>query len=556
MLYEKLTADDIEMIETMRAIGSEGYEHTITRAWVDTKTFLRHWEAAKSEHLYKIFGDSLILDKQIEATVEDEELHERMSDLIYSSPMQALITYITDMLAQNQDIYDYFSPSSYHSILQNIRYNCYSADAFVANKYEGETMELKMPDGSTFKLVRGAKLMKALGKLAKFANQTELFEEIRLKQSRIMNEARLKAKLCLSIHPLDYMTASYNANNWHSCMHWEDGEYRRGVIEMMNSPFVVVAYTASAHETLDLWSRSKRENKEWNSKKWREFFIVDPKSGIFAIKGYPYWNREIEDIALKWLAELFAPIFNDGLFTEITHWETDKNVALPDGNHFRRMRMTCGPAMYNDFYSGHEYHAIFSKRITENLDEDAFSIHYSGKSECICCGDNNYSDDFDAESDLLCNNCVPHEYCAICGDRLYDYDEYSIQMNGYWYCSSCYDSLPVCDICETVFDNNNDSEAGITFVVCDDEEKRGNSNVITDRYDNIESRCVCRDCTKDIFVDGADELARPHTFHESSIWRFYEQVPYRRMRHSGLELLYDPEIIKDFESEYILHEAS
>ena len=555
MLYEKLTADDIDAIDAMRAIGSEDYEHATTHAWVDTKTFLRYWEAAKGEYLYKIFGDKLILNKPIEVAIADTELYERMSVLIYSGSVEQLIMNIIDMLDKYQNIYQYCSLSSYSNIYRNIRFNCGSTDAFIANRYEGETMELKMPDGSTFKLAHGAKLMKALGKLAKFAKQTELFEEIRLKQSRIMNEARLKTKLCLSIHPLDYMTASYNANNWHSCMHWEDGEYRRGVIEMMNSPFVVVAYTASAHETLDLWSSSKRENKEWNSKKWREFFIVDPRSGIFAIKGYPYWNREIEDIALKWLAELCTPIFNDELFTTITHWETDKIITLPDGNRFRYMSMTCGPAMYNDFYSDNEYHAIFSRQITKNLDRDAFSIHYSGKSECICCGATNYEEDFDADSDLLCNNCVPHENCAICGDRLYD-DDYGIQMNGYWYCLSCYDNLPVCDICGTPFDNSNDSEAGITFVVCDDEEKTDNSNVITDQYDHIERRCVCRDCAKDVFVDGTDELARPHTFHKSSMWNYYEQIPYRRIKHSGLELLYDPEIVKDFEFEYILSEAS
>ena len=63
---------------------------------------------------------------------------------------------------------------------------------------------------------RGCKIMKILRKLAILVDSEALFESNRLRQSQIMNDARIKATLCLSIHPIDYLTASLNENNWRS----------------------------------------------------------------------------------------------------------------------------------------------------------------------------------------------------------------------------------------------------------------------------------------------------------------------------------------------------
>ena len=52
-------------------------------------------------------------------------------------------------------------------------------------------------------------------------------------------------------------------------MSWfEKGEYRQGTVEMMNSECVVVAYLES---TTNMTIR----DGEWNSKRWRELFVVD-----------------------------------------------------------------------------------------------------------------------------------------------------------------------------------------------------------------------------------------------------------------------------------------
>ena len=74
------------------------------------------------------------------------------------------------------------------------------------------------------------------------------WEEIRLAHSQIFNTNKMTGTLCLSIHPLDYATASDNDNGWSSCMSWrDDGCYRMGTVEMMNSPMVICAYFASCY---------------------------------------------------------------------------------------------------------------------------------------------------------------------------------------------------------------------------------------------------------------------------------------------------------------------
>lgn len=553
MFYEQLSENDIFIIEDMRKMADEGY-HNVTGSWVNTESFLTYWEKAKGQYMRKVFKDQLILRRKVEVTVEDDELHDRMDRLVWSNEFGQMKDSIIQMLGDNQDIYAPLNFLNFNSILRNLRNYVFTVDAFIGNKYTGETLELKMPDGTMFKLAKGAKLMKALGRLAKAAGITELFESIRLQQSQIMNQAHLTTELCVSIHPLDYMTASYNANDWRSCMCWEDGEYRRGVVEMMNSPYVVVAYTPSTHEKLHFYNSHTHENVYWNSKKWREFFIVDPEIGIFAIKGYPYWNRNLEDVTLKWLAELFSEDFDKTLSPDITEWETDSYINIQFAGQIPnkvRISMHCGPAMYNDFYGGNMYHAIFSSK----LEDSYLQIDYSGASECVVCGGSMYGEDFDCEGDLICNDCIPHQYCAVCGERLYD-DDYAVEFEGRWYCEHCYDNLPVCDVCQSVFDEEADPSSGIHFVLSVDDTD--NSEVLLEDGRGWEMptvRNVCCDCAKDVFVDSNEEIDRNHRYRCLRWSDYYPQIPYNHLTKKGLARLYDSRALDRFVLENNLESA-
>jgi hypothetical protein len=124
---------------------------------------------------------------------------------------------------------------------------------FIQNKItrlynDKESLSFVSPkDGSKVTITLGMKFMKALGKVVEAYNlDQEMFEEFRIAHSQILNDKKLSGRLCLSIHPLDYMTMSDNESDWGSCMSWREGGcYRRGTVEMMTSPVVVVAYLKS-----------------------------------------------------------------------------------------------------------------------------------------------------------------------------------------------------------------------------------------------------------------------------------------------------------------------
>ena len=266
MFFEQLSDLDKSLIESMRHWGLESCEdsgYVSEEYYTSIENFLRFWEYNKKERMSKVFGEHLILKKKINILAEDDELCYEMEELFKELPFTEIPNKIGDMLSLNNDIHNFtIKPAGFlrpNSIAYFLEKELFCAEALINNKYQGPTLELKMPSGSIFKLVNGCKAVKAIGRLAKEAGITDIFESFRIRQSQIMNDAKLSAHMCLSIHPLDYMTASYNDNNWHSCMNWENGDYRRGVIEMMNSPYVIVAYIETAHNKQHIWINGKRE---------------------------------------------------------------------------------------------------------------------------------------------------------------------------------------------------------------------------------------------------------------------------------------------------------
>lgn len=542
MLFEKLTDEEKSMIEIFRHNFNE-YENTsnFVGEYVDTETFLRFWEEEKAS-LFEAFGGNLILRKPFQGTVEEDELYEKFNRFFWTEEFSKFRNALHNFIQRN-NYSEWYSQSVVDvdgrtkiSLKEIVSWHIFTVESFIANTYNGPTVEIKTGVGNVVKLVHGCKLMKVLGRIVKeIPSMTETFEYIRLRQSQIMNEANLKATLCLSIHPLDYMTASYNANGWRSCMNWEDGEFRRGVVEMMNSPLVVVAYLEAEKERLRFGG-----NLEWNSKRWREFFIVTPEM-LSGIKGYPYWNRELEDETLRWLRQIFAPYYNSSYAEDIQVWDTESGVYNEKYNIKVVPCMECGPAMYNDFYDGNDYHSIFVKDLNMKR---RFHINYSGASECICCGEDA---DFDTESYLYCCDCVHEKYCSKCGARLNDDEAIVDSHTGNVYCEYCYDNLPVCDCCH---EHTDDYEMH-QFVIGRDEDT--SDDIIMDS-DSIGRRwrgadpvyiSVCRECDNEVFVDGSDIWKKPLNHYE--LWySSYPIVPLDQLTPWAREHLIRPEDLEYF----------
>ena len=273
--------------------------------------------------------------------------------------------------------------------------------------------------GHNIQISNGTKPLRALKKIAEECH-VDGFEEFRLMHSRILNDKKLKGQLCLSIHPLDYMTMSDNNCAWTSCMSWREhiGAYRAGTVEMMNSPVVVEAYLKS---TTDM---EMPEGGIWSNKKWRELFIINEEC-ILGIKGYPYWSKALEDICMNLLRELAEKnlgwTYKDAI-----------EFCAPDSDGVE----ICTNTMYNDVYDNH---SLMLK--TTDLINDLY-INYSGDKRCMYSGEYYEWDEEEEENNgslIVCPQYTPYIKCECCDIYVF-YDE-AYDVNAHNFCWGCYDTF-------------------------------------------------------------------------------------------------------------------
>ena len=381
------------------------------------ETLLQYWNKNK-ESLAAAFGGDLILSKKITYKKDVDELSEEIDNAIFSYCNRV------EFVSQFRQLYSIGGIYEYHPHLHNLMY----ADVLAKNVYEGESFTLALPNDKSLVVNNGCKVSKVLGKLAA-ALDLKGYEEFRIIHSQVLNQKQLKGNLCISIHPLDYMTMSDNDCGWDSCMSWTcEGEYRRGTVEMMNSSMVVVAYL-TAEDPYSIGSLN------WSNKKWRELFVVTP-SIITGVKPYPYENEFLEKIVIEWLKELAETNLKWEYFDDMVSYQHRTNFSLKD-DIFNVEFYT--DSMYNDF--GTRNHHIGYVGIQA---PHVIYHNYSGESQCMHCGKDS---SFDTEQDLVCYDCDDCFRCAECGER--QLREYAYTLDGEDYCEYCYDNISQeCQICE------------------------------------------------------------------------------------------------------------
>ena len=316
MVFDLLTQIDKEKIESYIEHYTYG-DRREKRASLDY--LLREWNNEKSKYLEKLFGKDLIVTKPIEFKEGSGELNERMETLLWKDArIRTFIATIERIYSQraDTDIYNFYTKEAKEERFVNCLFSpeCLSDNKVLDRWFkENSTFELTLNNNDTLVIQKGMKPIRIISKIANSfkigiepdENGVSDLEYFRRKHSLGLNQKSLSGELCLSIHPLDYMTMSDNSNGWTSCMSWmNDGEYKQGTVEMMNSPCVVVAYLSS-DKALDWhWDDEMCGNKyKWNSKKWRSLFIVD-KDFIINIKSYPYHNENLVQAAIKELAKM------------------------------------------------------------------------------------------------------------------------------------------------------------------------------------------------------------------------------------------------------------
>lgn len=474
-----LTKDEEMMNYYMRTYGNENA--------MPCDKYLMYWYEEKNKALLPMFGNQLIHKIPFSYNRDYSDMYREVgalrdkdSDFLYleRTCRQALGKYIDKV----QDCTGRFPGSV-----------LYFQNEFYISNCVGRYFEY-----NDHKFPKEMKLHKALKKLMQYIYEEDGFisndtlknfytvvDRAWVKLSQILNQKEVKGTLCLSIHPMDYMTMSDNGGNWSSCMKWiGTGEYRMGTIEMLNSPSVVVAYLESEDHD---WFID--EKYHWNAKKWRELFIVD-RDFICGIKGYPYYNDSLEVTAMDELQELAETYYGikyeespivDKVYYDYVSFETNY--------------------MYNDIDANVSCTLLMNKNTREGIDNNDIPqiyFNYSGEARCICCGelidpDTDYDDVLC--SHVSCFDCSNIIVCDCCGGEILD-DDYE-EHNGLLYCYSCAENLTfTCEECGGKFWESDGDEPEPIYYLKD------SGNGRPPFINSVPNYYVCGDCAKKLMEEG------------------------------------------------------
>ncbi len=445
-IFDKLP-NKVELEDYIRTYAGD---HAVNsgRAPASLDYLMRAWEKNKGDHLFKLMGGQYIIEKKYSFNKDVSEITNEIRQSCRSGIMRDFYDNFCEYIqtrhqeAAPQDDDRETAWNEYKALSCLVEFHNL-ADSSVDFWYRAPSAVKVVinEDGDTVAIQKGAKPVRLLAKFAQVWG-IEGFEAFRLELSRILNDKVLTGTMCLSIHPLDYITMSDNPYDWESCMNWMDGgQYRMGTVEMMNSPYVVVAYI-KGDKPLRFYDHT------WNGKKWRNLFIVD-YDFITSIKGYPYQNREMDEFCIKWLKSLAAQNLDWHYETEIAEYNPDSNDdcvvfnSLEDGRIYFTFETG---VMYNDFGNSNTSHMI----IRRNFNKDSVYCYYSGETECMYCGrfldnaqDNN--DDIEETGYVICNECCKYVQCDCCGCSERSYDDL-YELDGEYYCETCYNDHAVEDI--------------------------------------------------------------------------------------------------------------
>lgn len=229
--FDKLTSNDLTLIENYikdYVVNAE-YNTELHGEFAGVENILAPWNQAKST-LFKLFGEELILSKELSFAMTREELYRQITDLLYSDPFMQKMreSYYAGVFDKT---WNYDGGSWWVKEVVSCLVN--STDTFIDNRFalwpddcKKITLKVGREETSSIDLFPSTKVMKVLSKVADMLG-IEGFEEFRIAHSQILNQKYLKGDFSISIHPLDYMTMSDNECGWESCMSWRNfGGYR------------------------------------------------------------------------------------------------------------------------------------------------------------------------------------------------------------------------------------------------------------------------------------------------------------------------------------------
>lgn len=418
---------------------------------------------------------------------------EIFGDLIYEYPEK--ISFELSPEAKHERVINFVD-----EVYNNWRYSDLSD--FIAEQEEGFFSNITIkdytaPNGKT--ITKGTKLVKAF----KYFVENEMpLTYLQNKASQIIQENKIEGRLCLSVHPLDFLSISETTHNWRSC-HSLDGEYRAGNLSYMMDSSTFICYLKSDN---DVKLPNFPEEIPWNSKKWRVLmFRSNDKNMFFAGKQYPFSTASGMNILLEKIFAEVKLISNDSLFYKWSEWnETiyptvniskDNSLELrmffvPYNNGFIKINNMIkdkkGSKHFNDLLYSSTYipqyivkfytptfgdpEMLINEKTKFGIGEFTYCLHcgekeiFSGAetmrcescelefgsedndtfSVCDCCGNRTYREDMlYVDGDLICENCYDNYACSCedCGDSFYSDNMNYDEDTDQWLCTYCYNQL-------------------------------------------------------------------------------------------------------------------
>lgn len=495
-LLDKLPSEDkITFEKYVREYGYQG-------AYIGNEKYLSFWSHSKKK-LYFLLGNKFIHKipfhyvksaSELKKEIENNEAISNFSNAFRS----ALLHYnaeLKERMKTSDNFTEYFSEEK-NPLPYNIIYDIESlvfADSLINNTVNVNIKHQAIGNPHILQISKGMKAMKAIRKVIEYYELTyvklevddngvqhnigtmaellKMFEKARDELSAITTVKELDTNLCISIHPLDFVTMSDNDNGWQSCMNWRhEGCYRIGTVEMMNSNNVVVCYLESNKD--GDYSREADGSLIWNNKKWRQLFYVE-KDIIVGGKAYPYYNKQFTNTVLAELRRLakenlsWEYKFGPEEYRDMAsiYGEEDLDDARCTDNEHRILFHTQG--MYNDFLNTSRIEESYI--CVRNAPKKNKIISVSGYAPCICCGnsalilDDNpwdagspseaYNSRYRQTTSLLCEDCLNDNYCDICDEVCFTYKVHYIDKIGR-VCSNCLEDFVYCPDCNTIISKN------------------------------------------------------------------------------------------------------
>lgn len=415
---------------------------------------------------------------------------QKMQGLIYELPD----TYYFNLSPEEKKV----RVDNFVSILEDERYidNDTFEDFrnFILKNQDGFFKNTVIDDYNTVngdKIAAGTKLLRAF---KFFVDDSDVLHRLQDKASMIIQEDKIEGKLCLSVHPLDFLSVSENAHNWRSC-HALDGEYRAGNLSYMCDNATVVCYLKSLKDAnLPHFPPSML----WNSKKWRVLcFFSEDRQMMFAGRQYPFNSAEginlVKDVLIPKALDMSFSQWRTEKIDQIPRWYPDGDPYvldekyIPVGDRLITMHSLIkdnSDLHFDDLLRSSFYDPMYAFRKIYHIpwyigwgDEPALEkderwatesrgckttrFHIGSHPRCCHCS----KDLIYMSGSMLCKDCEL-EYgtsddedlrrCPICGTRFWANDGYWIESEDQLICPDCFDGeYGACDRCGEYFHVDN-----------------------------------------------------------------------------------------------------